>query len=522
MPFRLLSCVLAAFAVACLAVFYLSGHDLRIGLLHADALYLPTLFDDLHHGGRLADWYLTPAPYYFPDFPLYLAAYWLGPDAYHQIAVFAILQCALLLGAAHALERRLESAAPLPCAALGVTLLAWLAASGQEPFVLMLSSASHFGAFVGALLLACAWLRFEEGGPRQAGPRQAGPGQAGPREAGSRRALWIACMLAFLVTLSDSLFLLQAVLPLACAVGMRLLRERDYLAGRRRRMALPLVLLGAAVLGHLSYQLLVMNRTRYKARMDLHHVAANLHDLHVIAVRLWDALPLFVLGWLAFAAFALACALRLASGRTPFGLPRRLAWLMVFWLVSVAGAFAVSLLVYNIPVAARYFIPAACWPVVLAPLAASCLLRGRAPAAILGATLACALGIGIATLQQWRAHSLQDAYYSADMACIDRALDGMDLHHGIAQYWDAKTFQRFSRRGITLAQYDDTLTESRWITSKRYFRPAYDFALVGPKGPSPYNIPEQKLAALNGAPAARAACGGYTVLLYGRDALKLR
>jgi hypothetical protein len=87
--------------MACLAVFYFTGHDLRIGLLHVDALYLPTLFDDLlHQGGALSDWYLTPAPYFFPDFPLYLAAWWLEPDAYRQIAAFAALQCALLLYAA--------------------------------------------------------------------------------------------------------------------------------------------------------------------------------------------------------------------------------------------------------------------------------------------------------------------------------------------------------------------------------------------------------------------------------------
>jgi hypothetical protein len=96
------------------------------------------------------------------------------------------------------------------------------------------------------------------------------------------------------------------------------------------------------------------------------------------------------------------------------------------------------------------------------------------------------------------------------------------LRHGIAQYWDAKTFQRFSHRGIVLAQHDGSLAESRWITSKRYFRPAYDFALVGPKGPPPYNISPERLAAINGAPTAGVACGGYTLLLYGRDALKVR
>jgi hypothetical protein len=504
MPLRSLAFLtLPLFAVACAAIFYLTGHDLRAGLLHADALYLPTLFDDLlHRGGRLSDWYLTPAPYYFPDFPLYLVAWLLGPDSYFQIIVFAALQCALLLYGIYALARQLDIEAALPCAAFSLVVLVWLSLSGQEPFVLLLSSASHFGAFVSTVFFVLAWLRFEQ--------------------SGARGALWCACALAFLTTLSDSLFLLQAALPLACAGSVRTLLDRAYLAGRRKRRALPWALLGAAFLGHMGYKVLVMNRTRYSAHMDLRHIGSNLHDLGVIVQRLCDALPLFTLCWLAFLVFALACTTCLALRReAPFGLPRQLAWLMVFWLISTGGALAVSLLVVNIPVAARYFIPAACWPVLLAPFAAARLLRARAVPTALAGALACCAAIGVATAQQWRAHPLQAAYYTDDMACLDRALASMDLHHGIAQYWDAKTFQRFSHNDITLAHHDDQLVESRWITSKRYFRPAYDFALVGPKAPAPYNIPPDRLEALNGKPAAQVQCGGYTVLLYGRDAMKV-
>jgi hypothetical protein len=505
MPFRLLAAlILPLFAIVCMALSYLSGDALRGNLLHADALYLPALFDDLlHHGGRLSDWYLTPAPYHFPDFPLYLLAWLLGPNGYLQIVIFAALQCALLLGGTYALARTFDKDAALPCAAFSLVALVGLALSNQEPFMLLLSSAFHFGAFVSGVFFALAWMRYER--------------------SGARGALWAACALAFLTTLSDSLFLLQAALPLACAGAARLLLERDYLAGRRKRRALPWALLGAAWLGHLGYKVLVMNRTRYSPHMDLDHIGANFRSLRAIALQLWDALPLFALCWLAFLGFALACAARLALRREPpFGLPRQLAWLVVFWLVSTAGALAVSLLVYSPPVMARYFIAAACWPVLLAPIVAAQLLRGRAAAVMLAAALAGCVSIGAATARQSQGHPLQTDYYPEDVACIDRALATMDLHHGIAQYWDAKPIQYFSHNGITLAHHDDTLGESRWIISKRYFRSAYDFAIVGPQRPAPYNSPAERLEALNGKPAAEARCGGYTVLLYGRDKLKVK
>jgi hypothetical protein len=505
MAFRnLAALILPLFAIACMAVLYLTGHGLRGNLLHADALYLPTLFDDLlHQGGRLSDWYLTPAPYYFPDFPVYLLASLLGPSGYLQIIIFATLQCGLVLYATYVLARQFDTDAALPCAAFSLVVLIGLALSNQEPFVLLLSSAFHFGTFVSGIFFVLAWVRFER--------------------TGARGALWAACVLAFLTTLSDSLFLLQAALPLACAGAARLLLERDYLAGLPRRSALPWALPGAAFLGHLGYKVLVMNRTRYSAHMDLHHIGANLHDLGAVALHLCNALPLAALCWLAFLGFALACAISLALRREPpFGLPRQLAWLIVFWLTSTAGALAVSLLVYNIPIMARYFIAAACWPVLLAPIAAACLLRARAAPVALAATLACCAAIGVFTAQQSRGHPLQMDYYTDDAACIDHALATMDLHHGIAQYWDAKPIQYFSRKGITLANHDDQLAESRWVTSKRYFRPAYDFALVGPHADAPYNIPAERLEALNGKPASEVRCGGYTLLLYGRDALKVR
>ena len=497
----LLTLLLPAFAIACLAVCYLSGHPLRAGLLNADALYLPTLFDDLlAGGGRLADWYLTPAPYFFPDYPLYLAAWWLAPSSYYQIIVFGILQCTLLLGAVALLARALGNPAPLAGAALSLTLFGWLAASGREPFVLLLSNAYHFGGFVNALLLAAAWLRFEA--------------------TGARALLGLVWLLAFLGTLSDSLFLLQAALPLACAASARILAEPIQAAGRR--LLLAWTPLAPALLGHFGYSVLVARPTRYDIQLDPGHLGANLHGLAAIGLDLWKALPLALLGWTFCFAFALACAARLARRRDPFGLLPALASLTVFWLVSTADTLAVSLLQGTLPVAARYFIPAACLPILLAPMVAMHLLpKHRAPALLLAATCACALGIGTATARQWLAHPLEATYYPADSACLDRVLAGTGLRHGVAQYWDAKPFQRFSRSGIVLAQHIASLEELPWITSQRYFRPAYDFALVGPDAPPPHHIPAARLEALNGPPAARVRCGEYTVLLYGRDAMRV-
>ena len=80
-------------ALGALLLIFRAGHPVQAHLIHSDALYLPVLFDDLlRHGGRFADWFLTPAPYFFPDMPMYWLA-WLASDSvFGQTTAFALLQ----------------------------------------------------------------------------------------------------------------------------------------------------------------------------------------------------------------------------------------------------------------------------------------------------------------------------------------------------------------------------------------------------------------------------------------------
>lgn len=488
-------------ALACMAVFYLTGDPLRENLLaNADSLYLPTLFDDLlARHGAIRDWYLTPAPYYFPDYPLYLLAYSIGPDSYWRIGIFAVLQGLLLFGVLYALARQVATMPALPCAALATVAFAGLALTGEEPFVLLFHSAYHFGAFAMALAFAAAWLRWER--------------------TGAAWALALAGALAFATTLSDSLFALQAALPFVAACVVRCIGERSWLAGRRWSIALMLAL---AVAGQMSYKFAVAHKTRYSAKMDLSHLASNAHDLGALLARLWQEVPVFTALWAACVAFGLAATLQLLRGRATAGLPRHLCWLFALWTFSLAASIAVSLLVHNLPIAMRYFIAAACWPLVLAPLALGHLLRQRAEPLAIGLATAATLAIGIGTAAQLRHHPVQAAYYPEQTACIDRALAAHGVHHGIAQYWDAKRLQHFSRAGAVLAQHAFDLSEIRWITSGTYFRPAYDFALVGPQGGIPHFIPRDRLEAINGKALAEIQCGEIAVLVYGKDRLKVR
>jgi len=486
-------------ALACIVVALVSllvslhaGHPVQGHLVHSDAMYLPVLFDDvLRRGGSLSDWYLTPAPYFFPDFPLYLLAWLSGNTVFEQTTAFALLQTLLLTGALFLVARTTLGSNRMLASAVLAILFVWLGLHVDDPFVRLFSSAHHYGAFVAALLLLALWSRLDV-------------------DPHSRlKAAAVAC-LVYLTTLSDALFLAQAVAPLMAAA---LLCRRAPLRAAARRAA---VLLGApALAAMLSYRFVVAHPTRYKARLGLSKLSSNLDDVGTICATLFGQRPLLAAA-LALALLAgLACIVACLRKKTPPTLPHPLLLLLVFATLSCAATVAVMLLSTTVQPVPRYLISALSWLLVAGTFGLASLLGARFRYAGLGLALVFS---GLLATDAWRVRDTSDTapyFYPEHVACIDRALDQTGARHGIAQYWDAKQVQALSRRQLTLAQYTGELAPMAWITSQRYFKAHYDFAIVADRAAPPFRLPKAQLAAINGEPVRTVTCGDYSVLLFG-------
>lgn len=492
---------LLVMAVAGLVLAYWAVQPLQLYLFHADALYLPALFRDLfEHGGRLRDWFLTPAPYFFPDFLIYLPAYLLGKGPYEQILLYGLFQAGLTMAAILFLVKEAAATTRLATTVFITVALLWLAVNAAEPFVELLTSAYHFGAFLCAVAFAACWLQRE---------RAHGP---------ARRWLLAAmCVLAFLATLSDNIFLVQVIAPYLATSF--LLHERA--AGRSRFPGGALLVLLASLLGSLSYRFVVAHRTRYPARLGLEQLAGNVHDLLDLYARLFTAFPLLGAWFCAYVLFACACLIASLRKRTLFQLPRALVLLVVFSLLSMAATTVAVLLVSNLPVAPRYLVPVLFWPLIIGVLLVQHVVGKRFYwISMYGAgvfsmlLLASALRLPIDT-------TTQPGYYPEQIACIDQVLARHQVRHGIAQYWDAKRIEMFSRQDITLAQYFNDLKPQKWITSERHFRPAYDFAIIAENVAPMFQLPAKALVTMNGEPAEVAVCGDRSVLVFGPGKLRL-
>jgi hypothetical protein len=627
-------------------VFYLGGHSFRGYLVeNSDILYLPTLFSDLiSKGGRISDWFLTPAPYFFPDYPTYLIAYILGSGTYSRIAIFSVAQTILTFCAIWLLAKRVSQSEALIHAVTITIGLIWLALSAGEPFVILLASASHYGSFISAIIFAALWIQYKT-------PREQ-PGKGG--------LLSVMCILAFLSTLSDNFFIVQVTVPFVATailveladsdVPIRQGRARliaawvllalvvpalmyrmpipppvinvawssavddqqratlearfhltggDFRGGRlwtyqigdttranvgalvshpavedtqhidRRSFAvdrasgplwravstLPIglvvstfavlgwafisgiwsdlrqrlsittkvfVLLPAvfSALGSISYNFVVANPTRYPPSIGLEKTYGNLTDLYVGIQRTVTnnlAYGIVLVGYLGVVMFLLYGRIGRSTNKN---YPRQLAWLAVFSSLSLCATLTAASLVTDFPVMPRYLIPAFSWPVVIVVLFLGHYL-GRRFFAV--GTVVSALAVVLLTSSSYKlAHNngLSARFYPSEISCIDDALEKEGLRNGIAQYWDAKYLQQFSRLDLTIAQYLENLEEMKWITSKRYFRDSYDFAIIAEDAEPTYKISSEALLRINGSPKQVVSCGNRSVYIYGKDKLR--
>lgn len=494
--------MLATFAS--LIVLYRTGQPpLPRYLYDSDALYLPSLFSDiLNHGGRIADWYLTPAPYFFPDYVLYFPAFSLSGDIYTSILLFSLIQISVLfLALDYLLEAVLEGRQFL-LSSVATTLLVWLSVNGGVPFVFVLSSAFHFSVVISAVVLAGLWLRICDADDLP-------------------KAKWTiaaACLLSFLLSLSDDLFLAQALAPFLGALAVFGLCSRAMLARRCIAAAGPMVF---GILGSLSYRWIVANPTRYRPKIDIQGIPTKLLETYSVFAEVIARCPMAGAMFITCAVLV-AWWLWAAIGRRGIDQASiKVVWLMVFALLSSVSAVLVVLMSGGIVATSRYYIPAFVWPVIVGVVLVGTSAKYRLVqfSALIAALAAVSLVAGAWSRQ--RENPLASGYYPDEIACIDRALAAAGLRHGIAGYWDAKHIQAFSRQNITLAQYTERLDEFRWITSGAFFRSSYDFAIISENEPSSEKIPRQILIATAGAPEQEVTCGERTLLIYGRDRLRL-
>lgn len=476
-----------------------------IGLFNSDELYLPALYHDLFElGGRWRGWRLTPAPYFFPDMPLYFALQALSGSVVYATLLFAVVQVVLLVLATQFLVR---TAAPPGAAALGQVVVvcvvaALLVAYGTgtfSPMQFTVLNAIHFSVVLMSLAALALALRTFRGE--------------------SRLAPWLLGVLCFLASGSDSLFVVVFTVPAGLCLVLLAVAQRPV---PWRRLGVTLGVLGVStLLGFRAARWLTLKRsgsgyTRLRADAALESLRV-LQEVMAEQARLSPGLAaLWVVMVLATVAVLVARCRQWTSPASPRWGVYAVGLFGVLELGTNTGAVVLTGL-FGDSTCIRYLpLP------VLFPFLGLAFAAGLVPretwqrvlgAAALG-VVAVAWGVSFAR-NPWRTEGpLVSDYYPPLVACLDAHRERHGLAWGVGDYWNAKFVSLFSRTGLWVNQVVHEGRTHPWINNVDWYLGRH-----GERSDYTFVIPERlDMAAFKrryGEPRATFQCDGVDVYVYG-------
>ncbi len=473
--------------VFCL-LFYLenAGHPIYHSLLNnSDSLYLPILFNNLFtHNGHISDWYLTPAPYFFPDYLLFSIAYMASNTIPSQVFIYATLQISLLLVLLYFFFKFFAPSTARYSSLLATLLLVYLGLKEIQPYPLLFHSAYHFGCFLMEIMASILWLNWFK--------------------KNRHNDLILLIFVAFITTLSDSLFFTQWILPSLLAACLFKHQHKQPINIRDLSPCL------ASLFGFVLYPYVVTHATRYSMRFNIHQMPTHLLEVKRIFLQIFAQGPIVSLFILIF--YGTLSVIFILILLKKIQLHPTVAVGYAFLLIATGTTIMPPLVVAHFEATSRYFIPIFVWPVIVSIAVLTTKINiFRRLTLPLSAILTGILVMACVTFCQQHHH--QD-YYPKELACIDNMLNHYpNLHHGIAEYWDAKRYQAYSQHDLTLAQYHNERFQHHWITSEDYFRSSYDFAI---------RKAEDKTSLTTRPPLKIVPCGTRTLWIYGQNNLVIR
>ena len=457
-------------------------------MLNSDALNIPTVVDNLmSHHGTLSHWYLSPAPYLFPDAPMHVIIHPFTSNMHVRLAIFAAAQIALLFVVVWRLAVRTLRNYPIAIAVTITGSLIWMSVLRGGPYDQLMTAGFHYGAFVVSIAVVTLAISTTH-----------------------QNRNWCAIViLCFLTSLSDNIFVIQTTIPLVLTLLLVALFDGEH---RANRLITAGITVSSSLIGSFSYGLFITHDTRYPLHLNMDKFRVNADGVRDIVVDFLRHHEPIAAAMVVTSLLALHYFVRLAKRirrTTPFAI------LSIFAFVSIASTCVGLILATTNEMTIRYFIPVFSWPVIIGALFLfnTDIFGGKLP--ILVASIS-ALMLCLNTSTVIDANGIDSAYYPVDIACIDNALSSTNAVHGMANYWDAKYIQAFSKSDITLAQHLDILMPMKWITTQDYFRKSYDFAIISTDAPPIYTLSRKRLVKNYGEPMSTSTCGTRIVLVFHR------
>lgn len=525
---RLLSLLTASCIVTAVPLQRLRGSFPAARFFHSDIAFLPTLFGDVAGRGRITDWSLPEAPYFWPDWPLYFLAWSISPNYSTAVAVFAFAQVSLLALTWVLLVRELMPSLGSATSALsGLLVLVIAALLGQMPASYLTVSFARFGTLITAMIGLCIFTK---------ALRPENQPLLGDRLSARRdRTLPLAQLaLVAIAVPSDRLILTWLVLPLIviaivalAASGRRGFSDRvPSLEPQKALLSQLGALAGGTVVGLGVGRLLNDASTRYQVAAPAAEIPLS-HRVDLVYRSIFEGFvmegwPAF--SWLVFASIGL-WLVQLWRHRNFGGLILISLWFALATFLTLAAEATTfnpthryHQFIYHLPI-----LMLGIWPALemqrqgrvevgLLPL-----LRRKASISAPVAVAVIAVGTAVAAASPIEQLSL--GHRSDEIACLDAQLKKSGSREGIGNYAVARLAVVESQFTLEVGARNSRMLPETDVHNVNWGRTSADFAILKPSIFGRIN-PRVLQAFATRRPTA-VPCGEWIVYDYGPDGLDL-
>jgi hypothetical protein len=269
-------------SLLCVVAAYGSGRVQDAMLYNADAMFIPVFFRDITTRGTLAGWDLPTSPFFFPDMALFFPLLALIPNIHLAALLFGLCQLLLIIVGLLWLQRQLFGTNLLAQTILLLTLsicLLLIATGKQIFYAYALMSVHHMSVLVVLPFATVALLRLLQ-----------------PEQTTRRRAAILLYALILLTSFSESLFIIQFVLPALLATLAW--GKRQALSWRYLLLLEGGILLSAAAGQWLRHFIVPLDKLLLYAKTEGGAIAGSFWNLVAWLTQLVRTDSLFVTCWL--------------------------------------------------------------------------------------------------------------------------------------------------------------------------------------------------------------------------------
>ena len=472
-----------------IGILYYSGSFIKgfRMIFNSDNLYLPALYHDIVQGnGNISDWYLTPAPYFFPDMLLYFISNSIIDNIFHAIFFFIILQLLIVYFFLNKLFSILFSSGnSLLYSAISVGLV-YTIPNLMTKFVFL--SGYHFGGILIGLVLLYLVLKIII------------------LEKEKKTIYYSIYILTVFMVLSDKLFIIQFLIPtILTFVLLWLLKYISYL----RVVKISFIIVLGAITGIILYFILISHPINLNISFGLSEFNNNLKQFKKIIVQVFKSNP-YVVVFVALQYIALVFVT--IKNMTGNRIKLKHFYINVF-IIIMALTTSFVLMLSTASIDKRYFLPLYFLPLMFYPLLfeSHVLIKRFRYLGIILLYLAMLIYIIYSSYKTIRNNKFITDYYPKYIQCFDDFIEKTAAQVGVSGYWQASRFTQLSKYNIKINSVTNKLQPYNWISPEINLQMKNYFAIIR----NNKNIKSQPdLNLISQKPTDFYSCGRYTIYYY--------